>query len=99
MSYQAVNIMDGFNGAGVSVPDTRECVSDPFQRDHVLYFGCSPSGQHGAMYTFAGSGFSIHSEVIVPRMVIVPARPTLMQVALVPDPPLPSSQMILARFL
>ena len=29
----------------------------------------------------------------------VPALPTPMQVAPAPDPPLPSSQMILARFL
>ena len=49
MSDRATNIMDGLIGSGVSVPDTWECVSDPFHRGPDLYF-------------VAGNGFSLHSK-------------------------------------
>ena len=62
MSDQAVNIMDGLNGIGVSVLDTRECVSVPFHRDPVLYYGCISYGQHGAMCAVASNRFSLHSK-------------------------------------
>ena len=80
--------MDGLYGAGVSVvPDTMECVSDPFHRDPVLYF-------------VAGSGFSLHFKGFNRAPYgDSPSNATQMQVAQVSDPPLPSSQRFLARFL